>query len=158
MARTVADAALLLGAMAGADPADAASAASQSATSPTRLHARLDADALQGARIGVARKQYFGYSDVTDRLIDQAIADMKAQGAVIVDPADIPTAAKMDGCENEVLSYEFKADLNKYLAALGPAAPVHSLEELIAFDSASSRARCPTSVRSSSSRPRRRAR
>ena len=60
---------------------------------------------------------------------------MKAQGAVIVDPANIPTASKMDGCENEVLLYEFKADLNKYLKALGPAPPVHSLTELIAFNS-----------------------
>ena len=59
---------------------------------------------------------------------------MKAQGAVIVDPANIPTASKMDACENEVLLYEFKADLNKYLRALGPASPVHSLTELIAFN------------------------
>ena len=60
---------------------------------------------------------------------------MKAQGAIVVDPANIPTAARMDGCEIEVLLYEFKADLNKYLQALGPKAPVHSLTELIAFNS-----------------------
>jgi Asp-tRNAAsn/Glu-tRNAGln amidotransferase A subunit and related amidases len=89
---------------------------------------------LKGARIGVARKQYFGYSDVTDRLVNQAIADMKAAGAVIVDPADIPTASKMDACENVVLLYEFKADLNRYLGSLGPSSPVHSLQELIAFN------------------------
>ena len=59
---------------------------------------------------------------------------MKAQGAVIVDPADIPTASKLDACEIEVLLYEFKADLNAYLAALGPSAPVHSLADLIAFN------------------------
>ena len=76
MARTVADAALLLGAMTGIDPADAASP-------PSRSHAlrdytkTLDPTALKGARIGVARKQYFGYSDVTDDIIDKAIADMK---------------------------------------------------------------------------------
>src|SRR5205085_2192111 len=94
----------------------------------------LKADALKGARIGVARKQYFGYSEAADALVNQAIADMKAQGAVIVDPADIPTASKMDACENDVLQYEFKADLNAYLAARGPSSPVHSLADLIAFN------------------------
>ena len=132
MTRTVADAAVLLGVMAGVDPADPA-------TKNSGAHAAdyvksLDRAALKGARIGVARKQYFGYSAVTDRLVDQAIADMKAQGAVIVDPTDIPTASKMDACENEVLLYEFKADVNKYLAARGPSSPVHSLEDLIAFN------------------------
>ena len=83
-----------------------------------RLHEALDAGALKGARIGVARKQYFGYSPAADALIEAAIADMKAQGAVIVDPADIPTAAQLDDCEIEVLLYEFKADLNAYLRAL----------------------------------------
>jgi amidase len=119
MARSVADAALLLGAM-----SDAAHDYTKS----------LNAGALKGARIGVARKQYFGYSQAADRVVNQAIADMKAAGAVIVDPADIPTASQMDACENEVLLYEFKADLNTYLASLGPSSPVHSLEELIAFN------------------------
>ena len=119
MARTVADAALLLGAM----------------TDAGRDYSKnLDAGALKGARIGVARKQYFGYSAVADRLVNQAIAEMQARGAVIVDPADVPTASKMDACENEVLLYEFKSDLNKYLGALGPSSPVHSLAELIAFN------------------------
>ena len=59
---------------------------------------------------------------------------MKAAGAVIVDPADIPTASKMDGCEMEILLYEFKADLDAYLAARGPASPVKSLADLIAFN------------------------
>src|SRR6185503_13098899 len=98
MARTVADAALLLGAMTGVDAADAASAAS-AAHAQTDYSKSLDAGALKGARIGVARKQYFGYSDAADRVVNQAIADMKAQGAIVVDPADIPTASKMDGCE-----------------------------------------------------------
>ncbi len=132
MARTVADAAMLLTAMAGADPADAATRRSPGAKDYAKS---LDAGALKGARIGVARRQYFGYSDVTDGLVDAAVATMKAQGAIVVDPANIPTAARMDGCENEVLLYEFKTDLNKYLQALGPKAPVHSLTELIAFNS-----------------------
>jgi amidase len=132
MARTVADAALLLGAMAGVDRADAA-------TKPAPAHAQdytkaLDAHALRGARIGVARKQYFGYSAAADGVIEKAIADLKAAGAVIVDPADIPTGSKLDRCENEVLQYEFKSDLDKYLATRGPASPVHSLADLIAFN------------------------
>ena len=121
MARTVADAALLLAAMAEAPP-------------PKGYVSALEPGALKGARIGVARKQYFGYSDAADALVNQAIADMKAQGAVIVDPADIPTASKMDACENEVLQYEFKAGLNAYLAARGPSSPVHTLADLIAFN------------------------
>ena len=133
MARSVADAAVLLGGMAGVDPADAASGAS--APYASRDYTRsLDANALRGARIGVARKQYFGYSDVTDAITDKAIADMKAAGAVIVDPADIPTASKMDACENEVLQTEFKADINTYLASLGPSAPRRTLADLIAFN------------------------
>jgi amidase len=117
--------------MAGADPADAATTpAGRSATDYTTA---LKADGLKGARIGIARKRYFGYSPVTDRLIDAAIADMKAQGAIIVDPANIATAARLDDCEFQILLYEFKADLNKYLAAR-PSAPIHSLKELIAFN------------------------
>ena len=132
MARTVADAAVLLAVLAGVDPADPA-------TKKSGAHAAdyvksLDPAALKGARIGVARKQYFGYSAVTDRIVDQAIAEMKAQGAVIVDPADIPTASKMDACENDVLLYEFKADVNRYLAARGLSSPARSLEDLIAFN------------------------
>jgi amidase len=133
MARTVADAAVLLGALTGVDPRDKATAGS-AGKAPADYTAALRADGLKGARIGVARKRYFGYHPATDRLIERAIGDMKAQGAIIVDPADVPTAAQLDDCEFEILLYEFKADLNAYLGALGPAAKVHSLEELIAFD------------------------
>jgi amidase len=125
MARTVADAALLLGAI--SEPRGVRPGGGNYASA-------LRTDALQGARIGVARKQYFGYSAAADALVTQAIADMKAAGAVIVDPADIPTASKMDACENDVLLFEFKADINKYLAARGPDSPVHSLADLIAFN------------------------
>ncbi len=133
MARTVSDAAILLGALTGVDPRDEATAGSAGKALGDYTPS-LRAGALKGARIGVARKHYFGYHPATDHLIDQAIADMKAQGAIIVDPADIPTAARLDACELEVLLYEFKADLNAYLGALGPAVRVHSLADLIAFD------------------------
>ena len=118
MARTVADAAVLLGAMVGSDPADP----------PTRESARkglrdystfLDAKGLEGARIGVVRNKLFGYSPAADRLAEAAIADMKKQGAVIVDPANIPTLGKFDDSELDVLLYEFKADLAKYFAWAG---------------------------------------
>lgn len=133
MARTVTDAAILLGALVGVDPRDPATAAShgKSHTDYTRF---LDPNGLKGARIGVVRKQLFGYSAEADRLIDAAIDDMKRAGAVIVDPANIPTLGKFGDTEFEVLLYEFKADLNAYLAGLGPKAPVHSLEEIIAYN------------------------
>ena len=133
MTRTVADAALLLGALTGVDAADQATSASRGRSS-TDYRSALKADGLKGARIGVARKRYFGYSPATDKLIDAAIADLRAQGAIIVDPADIPTAARLDDCEFEVLLYEFKADLNAYLAARGTTAQVHSLDDVIAFN------------------------
>jgi amidase len=135
MARTVADAAAVLGAMAGSDPSDPAT--KNSSTKGSRDYTRfLDADGLKGARIGVVRNRLFGYSSAADRLAETAIADMKARGAIIVDPANIPTLGKFSDTEFEVLLYEFKADLNKYLARLGPASPVHSLKDVIAFNDA----------------------
>jgi amidase len=132
MARTVTDAALLLIAMTGVDPGDdATKAAAGKAADYVKA---LDPGALKGKRIGVARTRYFGYSPKTDALVDEAIRVMKAQGAVIVDPADIPTAARLDDCEFEVLLYEFKAGLNTYLESRGPTSRVKSLEELIAFN------------------------
>jgi amidase len=133
MARTVADAALLLGAIAGVDTADGPTVGSRRKAA-SDYTAFLKADGLKGARIGIARKRYFGYSAATDALIEAAIAEMKAQGATIVDPADIATAARLDDCEFQILLYEFKADLNTYLASRGPSVAVHSLHELIAFN------------------------
>jgi len=135
MARTVADAAALLGPMAGTDADDAATKDS-SAKGLRDYSMFLNPDGLAGARIGVVRNRLFGYSPAADRLAEAAIADMKRHGAVIVDPANIPTLGKFDDSEFDVLLYEFKADLNKYLAWLGPAAPVHSLRDVIAFNDA----------------------
>jgi amidase len=134
MARTVADAAALLAAMVGRDPRDAATTLPAAASKPFDVRAALNPAALKGARIGVARKRYFGYSPATDRVIDAAIADLRSAGAVIVDPADIPTAAQLDECEFEVLLYEFKADLNAYLSRLPSPVKVRSLKDLIAFN------------------------
>ena len=133
MARTVADAARLLGAMTGVDARDTATAGG-AGKSHTDYTAFMKADALTGARIGVARKRLFGYSPAADRLVNAAIDRMKALGAIVVDPADIPTGAELDDCELDVLLYEFKADLNAYFRQLGPSAKVRSLDELIAFN------------------------
>jgi amidase len=133
MARTVQDAAVLLEAMMGRDERDASTRAA-GAAKPFDHRAALDAGALKGARIGVARKRYFGYSPAADRVIEAAIADLKKLGAVIVDPADIPTAAQLDDCEFEILLYEFKAGLNAYLQSLPPGVRVRSLADLIAFN------------------------
>jgi amidase len=132
MARTVRDAATLLGAMAGVDAQDSATLAARDKMVPD--YARfLDANGLRGARIGVVRK-YFGFSQHVDQLLQGALDALKQQGATLVDPAEIETIGKMGPNERLVLSYELKADLNAYLAGLGPTAPVHSLSEVIAFN------------------------
>ncbi len=133
MARTVADAALLLAAMVGADREDAATVDSE--LRGLRDYSKfLDAGALKGARIGVVRNRLFGYSGPADRLAEAAIAAMKQQGAVIVDPADITTLGRFEQDEMEVMLYEFGPGLKQYFAWLGPAAPVRSLEDVIAFN------------------------
>jgi amidase len=135
MARTVEDAAILLNVLAGADPRDPVTDDPRRPAAAA-FETALDPNGLRGARIGVARTKLFGYSDVTDRVANAAIDRMKALGAVIVDPADIPNVGTYDATELEVLLYEFKADLNAYLGALGPAAKVHSLADVIAFNDA----------------------
>ena len=132
MCRTVTDAAILLGALTGIDPRDDATKAS-AGKSLTDYTKALDANGLKGARIGVHRKG-FGFNDAVDKLMNACIETIKRQGATLVDPADIPTAGKFDDTELEVLLYEFKADLNAYLASLGPHAPMKSLREIIEFN------------------------
>ncbi len=132
MARTVADAAVLLGGLTGLDPRDEATQGSRG-KSHTDYTQFLEPDGLRGARIGVSRN-FFGFHEKVDRIIEEGIEAMKRQGAEIVDPADIETKGKFDDSEFEVLLYEFKADLNRYLANLGPDAPMHSLKEIIDFN------------------------
>jgi amidase len=132
MARTVTDAAIFLGALAGADPTDPATAASQGKI-PADYTRFLEANGLQGARLGIARK-YFGFNEAVDALMNHLIEEMKRHGAILVDPADLETHGKFDDSEFEVFLYELKADLNAYLAGLGPNAPVKSLKEVIEFN------------------------
>ena len=134
MARTVTDAAILLGCLAGLDP-NVSSDQMRDRNASTNYNVFLDRDGLRGARLGVARK-FFGIHPAADRLIETAIEEMKRRGAVVIDPADLPTHGQFDDSEDEVLHYEFKADINSYLAGLGPQAPMHSLRDLIAFNEA----------------------
>ncbi len=133
MARTVTDAAILLTALAGQDSRDAATLENRGNVRIDYTRS-LDPNGLRGARIGVARVKFFGYSEAADRIVNGAIEEMKRRGAVIVDPADIPNAGKYDDTEFEVLLYEFKADLNAYLASLGPTARVRTLADIIVFN------------------------
>jgi amidase len=131
MARTVRDAALLLSALAGVDPRDPVTRQSQGKAQADYTRT-LALDALRGARVGVARK-FFGFNDKVDKLMADAIDTLKRLGAVLVDPADIPTQGQFDEAEFEVLLYEFKADLNRYLAAR-PGPHPRTLKELIKFN------------------------
>jgi amidase len=132
MCRTLRDAAIVLGALTGVDPEDGYTTESQgkSYTDYTRF---LDANGLKGARIGVARK-YFGFSDGVDGIMAEAINVIKKMGATVVDPADIETFGKFDDSETLVLDYELKSDMEKYLARLGPASPMKTLQDLIEFN------------------------
>jgi amidase len=135
MCRSVSDAAILLSAMTGVDPADAATKASArvAGIDYTRF---LDPRALQGTRIGVPRKGLYGQSPAADRVAEAALAEMKKLGAILVDPADIETVEDFAGPgELDVLLYEFKAGLNAYLAVL-PNARVRTLADVIAFNEA----------------------
>ena len=132
MCRTVADAVVLLGALAGVDPDDSATAASRGKAQADYTQF-LDRAGLRGARIGVARKA-FDFGEGIGAVFDAALDAMKAEGAVLLDPVEIPSPGKFEDSEMEVLLYEFKAGINAYLAAQAPRAPVRSLKELIEFN------------------------
>lgn len=132
MCRTLRDAAILLGALTGVDADDPATAAS-AGKSHMDYTPYCDPNGLKGARIGVGRK-YFGFNDAVDALMERSLDVMKKQGATLVDPADIETFGKFDEGELLVFMYELKADLNAYLARLGPSAPVRSLKGIIEFN------------------------
>ncbi len=133
MARTVTDAAILLSVLAGADVADPITA---NATSMGKRDytGSLDRNGLRGARIGVVRDKFMGYSADVDLVMEAAIADLKRLGAIIVDPANIPTLGKFDESEMTVLLYELKSDLPQYFKWLGANSPMHSLADVIAFN------------------------
>jgi len=132
MTRTVSDAALLLGLLTGIDPLDEASVHGEGKVRNNYTQ-YLDTNGLNKARIGVARN-FFGFSQKVDRLMNDAIQVMKEMGAEIIDPANIDSAKEIGNYEMEVLLYEFKADLNLYLSNLPPAANCRSLKDLIQYN------------------------
>ncbi len=132
MARTVRDVAILLTVMAGADPQDAPTTVPERPAEAdyTRF---LDPAGLRGARLGIARK-FFENNALIDRFLSNCVDALKKAGAEVIDPADLATHGQMDAVENEVLLYEFKDGLNRYLARLPQGSPARTLEELIAFN------------------------
>lgn len=130
MARSVEDAAIVLGAIAGSDPRDPATAeADKHATDYTKY---LDPNALRGKRIGVVRA-LAGIEPNADKALEKTIAILKAQGATVVDPVEIPHLKDIAEHELDVMLYEFKHDLNAYLATR-PDQPMKTLADLIAFN------------------------
>jgi amidase len=132
LARSVYDAAMLLGAICGPDPSDAANAAvGNRFVADYRPY--LNPDGLRGARLGIARK-FFAESEPMNAFLDGCIASLSRAGATIVDPADLPMHGDWEAPELEVLLYEFKSDLNAYLSRLPASFPVRSLDALIRFN------------------------
>jgi amidase len=134
MTRTVADAALLLAAMAGPDERDPATAAIPAGLLDV-LARPLPAGALRGARIGVVRGP-FGIPPRVEPLLEPVLAALRAAGAEVVDGVEIPSLGRFGSSTYEVLLHEFKDGLDRYLAEPGRVAPVRSLEEAIAFNAA----------------------
>ncbi|MGH3388300.1 MAG: amidase, partial [Actinomadura sp.] len=130
MARNVTDAAILLAAVQGADPADPPT---QDVDNPPDYTRFLDEGALRGARIGVWRAGNSGVSNETDAIVDRTVGTLRALGATVVDPADLEGIDDVGGPEFEALLCEFKHDLNAYLAAT-PGDHPRTLAELIAFN------------------------
>ena len=134
MARTVTDAAIILGALTGEDPRDKTTTQSRG-KAHTDYTQFLDRNGLKGMRIGVAKK-HLGFNQYVDHLMTHVVQTISNLGAQVFSPADIPTTGQFDDSEFEVLLYEFKADLNAYLKSLGASAPIRSLKELIDFNEA----------------------
>lgn len=139
MARTVADAAALLDVIAGSDPRDAATTGAARAKDYREY---LQRDGLVGKRIGVMRN-FFGFDDRVDALMEDAIKAMETAGATIVDGATLPTRGQFGDAEFEILLYEFKAGVEAYLKTLGPASPMKTLKDLIAFNEAHAKEEMP---------------
>jgi len=132
MARTVTDAALVLGAITGVDPCDEMTTASDGKRQADYTQF-LDKDGLNGMRIGIAR-ELCGFHERVDEIVEASIAAMKRAGAIVVDPVAIKTTKLLREPEWQTLQYEFKANLNNYLANVGPDVAVHSLADVIAFN------------------------
>jgi amidase len=143
MCRTVADAAILLQALSGADPLDPVTAAPAGAPGGSDdLVKALDGATLRGARLGVARN-FFGWHPEIDRQMTGVFELLKSLGAELVDPAEVPNTKEYGDSEYEVLLYEFKQGLNAYLAGLPANGQPRSLAELIAWNEANAAREMP---------------
>lgn len=131
MGRTVEDVAITLGTMTGTDPSDSKTLASEG-KSQTDYTKFLKKDGLQGKRIGVLKKS-MGFSDKVDSLMNRTIADLKSNGAEVIE-IEMPKGENYEDASFDILLYEFKDGLNKYFAGLGSETPVKSLKELIEFN------------------------
>ncbi|MBC3875216.1 amidase [Undibacterium flavidum] len=132
MTLTVRDAALLMNVIVGSDPSDPATqAADQHKTDYTQ---GLDAQALKGKRIGIVSKLVKGYDKETLALFHRSIEILKAQGAIIIDKVEIPHMEAAGKDEYTVLLYDFKADLNNYLASTPATVSSRSMADVIAFN------------------------
>ena len=134
--RTVTDAAILLGVMTGVDGRDPATVSSQG-LALTDYTPYLKADALNGARIGVARQYWSTQGAEQQALGQKAFQVMRDLGATVID-VDFASFTQLNAFSSSVLSYEFKRDLNTYLATRGASTPVKTLEDVIAYNSAHS--------------------
>ena len=133
MARTVSEAAELLGALTGTDPRDSATGASAGHAPPISYTEFLAEDALRGARIGLLR-EYWNQSTAMDRVLDAATVAMRDSGAELIDIADLPGIKESNHAGFELMLYEFKAGLNAYLSQLSADARVRTLEDVIDFN------------------------
>ncbi|MBI3524051.1 MAG: amidase [Betaproteobacteria bacterium] len=132
MTRSVADAALLLTALAGVDARDAATVHS---SGNIHDYAKfLDAEGLKGARIGVVRSHFGESNDLASAVAEEALKVLKAKGAILVDPVDLPNADKYGQTELEVLLYELKADMEAYLAEFAPGSSIKTLQDIVDFN------------------------
>ncbi len=132
MTRTVRDAAILLGTLAGIDTEDEATQNSERKSHPDYTKF-LDKNGMKGARIGVLRK-YFGFLPSVDKVINGSLEILKQNGAILIDPIEIDSLGKFDDSESTVLLYELKADMAAYLTHRGPNTPFHALKDLIDFN------------------------
>jgi amidase len=132
MCRNMSDAAIILGALTAVDPEDSATAASKGKFLADYTPF-LNPDGLKGARIGVLRKS-FGFNPKVDKVMEASLEVLKKQGATLVDPVALESLEKVRESEFMCFMYELKADLNAYLAKLGPNAPVKTLKDIIEFN------------------------
>ena len=134
MARTVTDAAIVLGTLTGTDPRDAVT--QESAGKVHQDYTQfLQKDGLRGARLGISR-QHLGFHEVVDELMEAALDAMREQGAEVVEVDELIPDGAVGNAEYEVLLYEFKDDLNSYLAARSEGDSLRTLRDLIAFNEA----------------------